>query len=398
MLGPQRLESAVDLDSDERGVLEQPADFAPDERFEFVGADRSAVADAPADVAPVVLADAAVVDDLLLAGAGGGAVAGVAALAADDQALQRAGLARVALGELGVAHKALLRERERLVADQRRDRDEQPLLDRLVDAHLSAAVAFAALTGRARRLAVAVLDLGLAVGGLAAVGGVAQHPPHRRAVPHLLALAGRDSLLGQPARELRDRAVPLGVAAEDLAHDLRLAIHDFPIAIGDLGLADEPVAVRGTGHHRLVAGARTVQLPAPGALADLRALVLGDHPLKLSEQLVLGRARPLAATREHDLDTGPGELLEQQHLVGVAAREPIRRVAQQHLKRALGGTVAQPLERRPDQRRAGEPLIAEHQLLGDRQATLGRELTQPGELTEDRPLLALTLRGHPRVR
>jgi hypothetical protein len=41
--------------------------------------------------------------------------------------------------------------------------------------------------------------------------------------------------------------------------------------------------------------------------------------------------------------TGAGELLEQQQLVGVAPREPIRRVAERHLKRALSGTVAQPL-------------------------------------------------------
>jgi hypothetical protein len=176
VLGPQRLEPAVELRAHERGVLEQPADLVPHERFELIGADRAAVADAPADVAPVVLADVAVVDDLLLGGAGRGAVAGVAALAADDQSLQRAGRPGVALGELGVARKALLRERERLVGDQRRDRDEQPLLDRLVDADLAAAVALAACADGVRRAAVAVLDLRLAVGRLAAVAGLRSIP------------------------------------------------------------------------------------------------------------------------------------------------------------------------------------------------------------------------------
>jgi len=138
-----------------------------------------------------------------------------------------------------------------------------------------------------------------------------------------------------------------------------------------------------------------VQLAAARALADLRALVLGDHPLKLAQQLILGRAGALAAAREDDLDARAGELLEPQHLVGVAAREPVRGVAEQHLERSLGGVVAQPLQRRPDRRRAGEPLVTEHQLLGDEQAALDGELTQPGELTLNRPLLALALGGHP---
>jgi hypothetical protein len=140
-----------------------------------------------------------------------------------------------------------------------------------------------------------------------------------------------------------------------------------------------------------------VQLAAPGSLADLGALVLGDHPLELAQQLVLGRRAALGLLGEDDLDAGAGELLEQQHLVGVAAREPIGRVAQQHLEAALGDTVAQPLERRPGERRAGEAVLEEHQLVGDDQAALGGQLTQPGDLAVDRLLLALALRGHPRV-
>jgi hypothetical protein len=149
VLGAQCVEAAVDLRPDERGVLEQPPDLAPDERLQLVGTDRAALAHAPADVPPVVLADAAVVDDLALGRARGGAVAGVAALAADDQSLQRARLARVALGEARVASKALLREGELLLADERRDRDEHPPIDRLVHAHLAAAVALAAGAGGA---------------------------------------------------------------------------------------------------------------------------------------------------------------------------------------------------------------------------------------------------------
>ena len=140
-----------------------------------------------------------------------------------------------------------------------------------------------------------------------------------------------------------------------------------------------------------------MQLPAAGALPDLRALVLGDHPLELAQQLVLWRRAPLGLLREAHLHADALELFEQQHLVGVAAREPIRRVAQQHLERALRGAVAQPLKRRARQRRAGEPLVLEHEILGDQQPALGGELTQPDGLALDRLVLALALGGHPRV-
>ena len=70
VLGAHRLESAVDLGAHELGVFEQPADLCPDERVELIGADRAAVCSAAAGVALAVLADAAVVADPLVAGAG----------------------------------------------------------------------------------------------------------------------------------------------------------------------------------------------------------------------------------------------------------------------------------------------------------------------------------------
>jgi hypothetical protein len=172
VLGPGRVEPPVDLGAHERRVFEQPADLAPDERLELVGADRAALADAPADVPPVVLADAAVVDDPALGGARRGAVAGVAALAADDQALQRAGLAGVAAGEARVLDETGLRQLELLVCDERRDRDRRPLLGRLVVARRPAAVALAARAGGARRFAVPVGGLGAPESGPAPVSGV----------------------------------------------------------------------------------------------------------------------------------------------------------------------------------------------------------------------------------
>ena len=73
-------------------------------------------------------------------------------------------------------------------------------------------------------------------------------------------------------------------------------------------------------------------------------------------------------------------------------------MAQQQLERALSGAVPQPLKRRPRQRRSGEPLVLEHQVLRDQQPAAGGELTQPDGLALNRLVLALALGRHSRRR
>src|SRR5712691_779273 len=393
----QRLQAAFQLAADACGLGEQLSQLDPDEFVELVGADRPAAADAAADVTVVVGADAAVVVERALARLRRRAVAGVAALAADEDALQQRRLFRAARGEALVVVQPRLGELELLAAHQRRHRHERPLLRRPVAPGCAAAVALAALPACPGRLAVAAARLRLAERGFAAVGRVAQDPPDARAVPDCLAGAGRDPLAAQAGGDLGDRLARLAVAAEDLAHDRRLALVDLVEGLVQLALSPVAVAVGRTGEHRLRAQARPVQLAAAGALGDLRALVLGNHPLELAQKLILGRAGALRLLREADADTGAVELLEQQHLVGVAAREPVGRVAEHELEAALRGAVAQPLQRRPRQRRSGDAVVAEDELLRDEQAALGRQLTQRRELTRDRRLLALTLRRHARV-
>jgi len=127
-------------------------------------------------------------------------------------------------------------------------------------------------------------------------------------------------------------------------------------------------------------------------LGDLRALVLGDHPLELAQQLVLRGAGSLRLLGEHHLDPAARELLQQQHLVGVAAREAVRRVTQHDLEAPVKRPIAELLERRPLQTRAREPVVLEHELVRDDQVSLLGQLTQRGGLTLDRLLLALALR------
>ena len=88
------------------------------------------------------------------------------------------------------------------------------------------------------------------------------------------------------------------VAAEDLAHDRRLGLVDLEDRVGVLGALHIPVAIRRAGEHRHRAGPGAMQLPATAALGDLRPLVLGDHPLELTQQLILrGAASAPAPSR-----------------------------------------------------------------------------------------------------
>jgi hypothetical protein len=201
----------------------------------------------------------------------------------------------------------------------------------------------------------------------------------------------------RPPSDLRDRVVLLEVATEDLAHDRRLGLVDLEERVGVLGALDVPVAVRGAGHDRDRAASGAVKLAAAAALSDLRPLVLGDHPLELAQQLILRGAGPLGLLREHDLDPGALELLEQQHLIGVPTREPIGRVTEQHLEAALDRQVAQALQPRAAQHGARDALVLEHQILDNEQVARGGELTQRGGLAADRLLATLPVRGHPRV-
>jgi hypothetical protein len=81
-----------------------------------------------------------------------------------------------------------------------------------------------------------------------------------------------------------------------------------------------------------------VGLTAPIPLGDLGLLVLGEHALELHQQLIL-RAVPARAFDELHPRAGPGELLDQQRLVGELTGQPVRGVAQHHIHPDTGDQV-----------------------------------------------------------
>ena len=91
-------------------------------------------------------------------------------------------------------------------------------------------------------------------------------------------------------------------------------------------------------------------LPPTRPFEDLSAFVLGDHALKLHQQLILGGGAR-RGVEEASLDSVTSEFLDQQHLVGVLPAQPIRTVNEHDLDVARGRQVAYPFQSRPFERR-----------------------------------------------
>ena len=80
--------------------------------------------------------------------------------------------------------------------------------------------------------------------------------------------------------------------------------------------------------------------PAPRALQNL-----GPHALNLQQELVL-RCTADRPVQEHDLGAAAAKLLDQEHLVGVASRQPVRRVHVNAFDLSASHRIAQLLQRR----------------------------------------------------
>ncbi len=137
-------------------------------------------------------------------------------------------------------------------------------------------------------------------------------------------------------------------------------------------------------------------LTAPGALQDLGAFVLGDHALHLQQQIVL-RGMPQLAVQEDDIDAYALQLVYEQHLVGVLARQPIRRVHVEAIHPSRCRHIAQLLEGRAHEGRPAVALINERKLVGELGPIGGDALAQGGELTGDRAGAHLVFARHPGV-
>ncbi len=166
----------------------------------------------------------------------------------------------------------------------------------------------------------------LAKGRTAAVRGVPEDAPHAGAVPPVFAGAGRHLPRTQAPCDLAEARALLAYPGEDLLHHLRLLGDDLVARLAAaLPAADVAVAVGRPAEHVDATALRPMALAPTAALEDLGPLVLGDHALDLQQELLLGIV-PHGMVEEDDLDPGAAKLVDQQHLIGVLARQAIGRV------------------------------------------------------------------------
>jgi hypothetical protein len=122
------VKAPIEFGPNERWVLDQVNNFLPHDLVEQVLTDRPAIAHRPAEMAPSVGAEAAVIMDFARGGAGRRPRQRIAAFAAGDQPLDETGLDGPAGREALVVSQTLRRHSEGLFADHRRDRYLNPLV------------------------------------------------------------------------------------------------------------------------------------------------------------------------------------------------------------------------------------------------------------------------------
>src|SRR5262249_7972254 len=123
-----------------------------------------------------------------------------------------------------------------------------------------------------------------------------------------------------------------------------------------LRLADVAIPVRSARPDTHAAAAGAVPLAPAGPRADLGFLGLGNHPLALHQEDFFGSRDP-GRPHEYHFDSGAGKLLEQQHLIGGLAAEPMGAVHEEGIDLPLGRQVAPALQARPDERRTTPAIL-----------------------------------------
>src|SRR5215218_2830337 len=384
------------------GPLQESADSVPDGPLEAVAPHGPVVANGGTAEAASVGAGATVVAVLAPRGVplrprGRLAVVGVAAAPADRQALQQPARAAPAV-PLAPAVLAQLRldglEHGRV--DQRRHGHLDPPLPRHDDPR-----------GRPRRRPWMAADRAqprpgrqearVAVDGSADVGRVGQHAADRGGVPPRRAPAGRAAGALQAPADLAQAQAFQADPGEHQPDGRRLLGDDLEpghattLVLGDVAVAE------GRGRERADQAGACRMAPAPTApLQDPGALVLGDHALDLEQEVVLGGAAD-RAVEEHDLGAGAAELLHQEHLVGVTARQPVGGVDVEPLDVTGGHGVTQPLQGWAQQARAAVALVDVGAVGLDLTAVGGDVLAQRGDRAGDRGVARLLLGRDARV-
>ena len=123
-----------------------------------------------------------------------------------------------------------------------------------------------------------------------------------------------------------------------------------------------------------------LELAAAETLAQQRALLFGNRALDLKQELVAGIVGD-GVVEERHLAAGAAELLQDQRLIGIFAREPVRAEHRDNVNLGVADGVAQGVEPGAVEPGAAVALVAEGMLCLERVAGLLR----PGAPRRSRP-------------
>jgi hypothetical protein len=365
------------------GAEQRGPDLIEHELIEGVGPDVAFSTAAPGAALDGVAVEAFVVADEGVVGATSAAVGGSAGAAgADDETAQQPAFfvgVETAGGEVGVLGAGSGRSLEGGLVDDGRAGHQDPLLPGT--AHLAGGPPGVGFHLGAVEVEAPDVDL------------PAQHPPDgpgRPASPG----GGRDVGVVEPAGDLADGAATGDVVVEDAPDHGGLFLVDDEVGEALPGAGDAQVAVGGPPAHRLT-GPGPEQLAPPGPFGDLGPFVLGDDGLDLGEEPGLGVAVHVGRVEVADDHTVAGELVGDEHLVGVGAGQAVGSEAPQRLDETGLGGVAQGIEPGPVQTGAGDTVV---EVLANQVVAVGRH---PGpqrlELGTDGPSGFLGVGRHPGV-
>jgi hypothetical protein len=127
-----------------------------------------------------------------------------------------------------------------------------------------------------------------------------------------------------------------------------------------------------------------------------RPLILGKDALHLEQHLFF-RTGPKAVLHKDHLAAAAGELLDQEHLIGIAAGEAIGYRHQQHLKGAFCGQIAQAVERGAIEARPTDSFINKDARRRNVIARGGGRLVEEVDLAGDGLFAFLFFGGDPRI-
>src|SRR5216683_6939583 len=127
-----------------------------------------------------------------------------------------------------------------------------------------------------------------------------------------------------------------------------------------------------------------------------RLRIIGDHALKLDEQLILSCRGPRRVEKAR-LHTVTGKLFDQQDLIGVLPTQAIGAVDEHGVDLSFGGEIAHALEAGPFKGGPAIALVFENPRLRHLEIERPRPLDQRRGLARNRVRLALLLRGDPSV-